>query len=979
MGNLRVLLTAMCVLVPVRALAAPGTLRGAGFDETLAAEPNLESALRAAHMAPAGLALNVRLIVERAQIETQPGTYDFKALDERMAVYGKLGIATFIDLRDAVQAPDGLENWGRFVHALASRYRAFARGYFFGGAGSVVHPPAREYAFYVKTTVVNLRAGDSDTVAILRVMRGTDPQWLESLYAEDVAVYIDAIGLEAGAAGTEQEALLALVANRDSSSGVVLTGQALGLDPGAAPGRFLDAHLATLGTRISGVTYTAPPVAVAAVLPAFAALRDLLGQELVVLEDAAVNLKLTRAGQDVTSTVPHRVLFGLASSVTYCVASAADGALELTLSERTGTRPTIVNVLAKTRQPARTFAYDSTQRIARVGLPAQPGALVVDWSTGDNPTFAARQDVSDTVLPSVAEILARHQQAQAAQDAILATYVANATMEQHFRSTASDPGFDVVSENRFYVEGKSSEWEELSFRLNGTRWGPKRPAFPLLQAEKVLSLPLDLRLDADYRYKLDGVEKVNGRDCYAVRFDPVDQARSLYSGSVWIDRETYMKAKVQTVQAHLSAPVISNEEIQYFTSVGAVAGREVQLRTHLVGRQIMLIAGRNLLVERDVRFDGFKLNPGDFTALRQASRQGENVMYRDTDNGLRYLVKRDGERVVQENMTRSATALALGVTYDPSYDYPLPIAGINYLDFNFLGKDNQLAVLFAGILALANVQRPHLLGEHISGSLDMFAIAIKGNDSTYGRGGEVRDQRLRTLPFSTGANLGWQFAQFQKLLASYQFRFDSYSRDDLTAASFSAPPSGVTNGLGLGWEWKQGGYSFVAGGTLYSRARWEAWGAPGDYDPTHKDYTKYNASLSKDFVFGFQKIHLNAAYYGGRDLDRFSMYQFGFFDDNRIHGVPSSGVRFAELGMLRASYSFNLFDQYRVDVSLDQALGRDPRVDSRYRPVTGLGLGFNLRGPRGTLLRGDFGKSFLPVEYRQPGSIVFQFQVLKPL
>src|SRR4029077_11251180 len=98
----------------------------------------------------------------------------------------------------------------------------------------------------------------------------------------------------------------------------------------------------------------------------------------------------------------------------------------------------------------------------------------------------------------------------------------------------------------------------------------------------------------------------------------------------------------------------------------------------------------------------------------------------------RYLVKRDGERVVQENMTRSATALALGVTYDPSYDYPLPIAGINYLDFNFLGKDNQLAVLFAGILALANVQRPHLLGEHVSGSVDLFAIAIKGNDSTYG-------------------------------------------------------------------------------------------------------------------------------------------------------------------------------------------------------------------------------------------------------
>lgn len=109
------------------------------------------------------------------------------------------------------------------------------------------------------------------------------------------------------------------------------------------------------------------------------------------------------------------------------------------------------------------------------------------------------------------------------------------------------------------------------------------------------------------------------------------------------------------------------------------------------------------------------------------------------------------------------------------------------------------------------------------------------------------------------------------------------------------------------------------------------------------------------------------------------MYQFGFFDDNRIHGVPSSGVRFAELGMFRGSYSFNLFDQYRLDLFFDQAYGRNPRVDARFRAVTGLGVGFNVRGPWSTLLRGDFGKSILPPEYRKPGSVVFQFQVLKPL
>ena len=54
------------------------------------------------------------------------------------------------------------------------------------------------------------------------------------------------------------------------------------------------------------------------------------------------------------------------------------------------------------------------------------------------------------------------------------------------------------------------------------------------------------------------------------------------------------------------------------------------------------------------------------------------------------------------------------------------------------------------------------------------------------------------------------------------------------------------------------------------------------------------------------------------------MYQFGFFDENRIHGVPSAGVRFGELAMLRTGYSFNLFDLYRVDLFLEQAIGKDP-------------------------------------------------------
>jgi hypothetical protein len=108
------------------------------------------------------------------------------------------------------------------------------------------------------------------------------------------------------------------------------------------------------------------------------------------------------------------------------------------------------------------------------------------------------------------------------------------------------------------------------------------------------------------------------------------------------------------------------------------------------------------------------------------------------------------------------------------------------------------------------------------------------------------------------------------------------------------------------------------------------------------------------------------------------MYQFGLFDATRMHGVPAA-VRFGELAMFRGSYSFNLFEVYRLDLFVDHASGRDPQGDSVRRQVTGTGIRVNLRAPRNTILQVEFGKSFLPEIYRGAGSTVLQILLLKPL
>jgi hypothetical protein len=353
-------------------------------------------------------------------------------------------------------------------------------------------------------------------------------------------------------------------------------------------------------------------------------------------------------------------------------------------------------------------------------------------------------------------------------------------------------------------------------------------------------------------------------------------------------------------------------------------------------------------------------------------------MYRDTDEGLRYLVKRGEARVVADP-TRSAKALAFGTVVDPSYEYPLPIVGLNYLDFDFMGEDSQLALLFGGVLALVNVQRPRLLGSKVDGSLDLFAIAVSSRDEVFRGGEDLGGQQLRARPFSTGVNLGYQLTPFQKLSASYQLRYDAYGASDATAPDFVVPVDTVTNGVGLAYEYRRGGYTLQATAALHERASWQAWGGEGDYDPAHRGYARYSASLSKDFFAGVHKLRLNVAYFGGHDLDRFSMYQFGLFDETRIHGVPSARVRFPELAMLRASYSLNLLELYRLDVFLDQALGRDPYDSAQWHPLTGLGLGFNVRGPFRTLVRGELGKSFLPAVYEGAGSYSAQVTFFKPI
>jgi hypothetical protein len=823
--------------------------------------------------------------------------------------------------------------------------------------------------------VVQVGAAEAGTAGSTRLALGGDVP-LEAIYTAPLAAYVDALVVRDQNARVRAARHLARI---DPDCLLLLAHPTAPADPVRA---VVDGTLRTAGSDLASTAWRTSAERVPAVLQALAPIERILAGDITEIDPARSKLRLRIAGEDVTARLAHRLLFDNTSLATLLVYWGEEGRdpLQVELTIPIEGTPVVQDVLAGARIRAGEYRRDAATSIASATLPLTGRPMLVDFNEEAAEVFAERTGVSALRQLTVEEIIARHRRQQARQDAAIDRYIARVRMQQHFRPTVTDPGYDVVTENRYFVDREGVEWEELSFSVNGSKWGSDRPPFPLLQPEKVLSLPLQLRFDEDYRYSLQGTGTTDGYECYLIDFEPVRGDQSLYRGTLWIDAKTFARVRVRAVQTGLSAPVVSNEEIQVYRPV-PVGGSPAFLLSTLTSRQIVMIAGRNLLLEKVATFESFDINPAQFEEERARARNSDAIMYRETDRGLRYFVKEGEQRVVAERATTTAKAAAFGVTLDPSYDFPLPIVGINYLDFEFRNPETQLAVLFAGVLAAGNIQRPKIGDTPFDASVDFFAIAVPSNERLYVEGGELASESLLTWPLTTGLNLGWQFSPFQKAGVQYQFRFDGYIRDRETAESFIPPPSTTTHGLGVLWEYRRGGYSVVLNGTWNTRLGWREWGDPADPEESQASYAKYTVSVARDFVLGpFQKIHVDGAWFGGDDLDRLSRYQFGLFEATRIHGVPSSGLRFDDILMARGAYSFNVFDQYRLDLFLDQAWGRDRTFGDDRQAITGIGAAINFRTPWwGTLLRADVGKAFLPGRYDGIGSTVVQVMLQKPL
>jgi hypothetical protein len=519
-GRLVLALAGLCHLTSAAALAEDRAdrLPRIAIDEPVSDPPASELQLRASDL-PVPVLARVTASLES----------DAKALDARLAQHASRKVPVWLAIT-APSAVDAVESWQALLQGVLSRH---------GSSIAIVeidvNPSDAKLAAYVlRQAATDIR---SEREAIRVAVGGATAARAADVYTVDLAPYLDLLVLPEGADISGPEALLHRV---DPGAQIAITGLDVGATADQAVRRMIDSELETLGTDVTLHSWRSSERLVPA-LRALTPLATLMGDDVSVLDTAAANLKLSKSDRDVTSSVPHRLLFDGRTFATYLAywGDSSTDLLELSLTLPTEGRPAVHRLMDGATVQASDYSRVADTGLTRARVPLSAGPMLVNFSEGASEVFVDRSEVAAERHLTVEEIIARHQQQQRTQDALVRSYIATARMDQHFRPTMTDPGYDVASDNRYFVSGSDVEWEELSFSVNGTKWGPDRPAFPLLQAEKVLSLPLQLRFDNDYRYRLAGTERVGEYDCYVVRFDPVGQGRSLYRGTVWIERRTF--------------------------------------------------------------------------------------------------------------------------------------------------------------------------------------------------------------------------------------------------------------------------------------------------------------------------------------------------------------------------------------------------------------------------------------------------------
>lgn len=563
---------------------------------------------------------------------------------------------------------------------------------------------------------------------------------------------------------------------------------------------------------------------------------------------------------------------------------------------------------------------------------------------------------------SVEEIVARHQAAAARQAATVRSVVATGTLTLSFEAPGFPAPITISSDTTIFTTAEVTEIEQRAIRINGLELrGSGVPRLPIIEPERVASPPLAITLSDVYRYHLTGRDTIGGTLCYVVAFEP-DPARpnkesALFRGQAWIAADSFAMLKVSATQTALRGAIVASEQVDEFQQ--ARPGVWLLVRSDV--RQMYEGAAHRTPIHRVLAIGANDVNSPDFVARRQRAYSSGSVMLRDTAEGYRYLRKgplaAQQETPVLAGRADRVRTIAAGVIVDPNISVPLPFAGVSYVDFNFLGTGTQVNAFFGGTYGQFAFSVPSIGGSRWQFAGRGFGIASSYNDRSFVDGRERYEEDIRQRPAQVAV---WFLRPLTSRIAvrvGYDLDYTHLRAGDATAPDFVVPASQVVHGARLSLDVQRAGWNGSAWWNPARRAGWRSWGKPasGEYQPSHADFHRFGVSLARSRVINPGLVaRVEGSWMNGHDLDRFSRYSFGTFD-NRLRGYPSALIRYDRGGVLRTALAWSASRLIRVDGFVDSAAVHDPGFGRRLRNYTGLGGAIEAPAPFGTLVAVEWG------------------------
>lgn len=819
-----------------------------------------------------------------------------------------------------------------------------------GGSGS--SDWAEEYAFVLKRASVAIQGANSQAKVFMKVSVDR-PEDLRTIIAADAAVYIQGVLVDRGTSPWNAESMALL--------GELLPGYPVATTAISEPGNPGGVAVAAARNAAAGIGTTlfdfrGSSLGAPSVNPLVLVAREFSGD---LTPDYS-----SKSGPDAWAFVRAEDL-GL--RVVVDPGSSPD---PLVLVDKTLVDPQVVG----TDGSLSFLPWRRTAEGTEVDVP-EGGPLIVHiarLAAIDLGGFADSVDVGGTRQMPVEEILQRLQAIEDDQRRRLEHYEATYTQHLRYRPGGRMEPIEVAFAGPFFFkQGRGFDWVWKDFRVAGVKWKGQIPELPLIQPARAAALPLEIHLDRQYTYRLKGTAIVKGRDCWVVDFEPVDTENDtgLWKGTVWVDREVYARVKTRALQLGLTGEVLSNEETTFFEPVddnGNVVGWTdggIVLPTRVIGQELQSILNATVQLVKESTMTGITINREGFDHRLQTAHADEETMVRDTPDGLRYLEKEDdGTRTVQEGFDENQTFGLAGTYYDASYDYPLPLLGVNFFSKNLVGTGAQANLFFAGVFVNGNIADPSFLGSRWDAGMRLGGVAIAGEEDLYRSGAEVIGETVESLGGGMDLYLGHPLGSFGKVDFTYGLDYDRYSRADDTSPDFVVPQSTFTQSLGLELTYSRGGYRASAETFSFERSDWNPWGLPGsdDYDPAHKDFLRWRVGLAKSWwVSGYTKLGLRLEHLDGKDLDRFSKFGFDTFGDSQVAGYQKGLVTAESADVIHLSFGFNLAELVKLEIRGDAAWATDEATGLDQDLLAGISLNGTLVGPWQTVVNFDIG---VPVE-----------------